>query len=51
MSRRQVALQEGLHEETVLGIFKKWAKKTVRQSEQQRVRILGIDEIHLGRKG
>lgn len=51
MSRRQVALQEGLHEETVLGIFRKWAKETVRQSKQQRVRVLGIDEIYLGRKG
>ena len=50
MTRKQVALQEGLHEETVLGIFKKWAKQTVRQSKRQRVRVLGIDEIHLGHK-
>ena len=50
MTRQQVALQEGLHEETVLGIFKKWAKQTVRQSEQRPVQVLGIDEIHLGHK-
>jgi len=50
MTRKQVALQEGLHEETVLGIFKKWAKQTVRQSKRQQVRVLGIDEIHLGHK-
>ncbi len=48
MSRKQVALQEGLHEETVLGMFKRWAKQTVRQSKRWRVRVLGIDEIHLG---
>gem|GEM_PF-4017113 len=50
MTRKQVALQEGLHEETVLGIFKKWAKQTVQQSKQRPVRVLGIDEIHLGHK-
>lgn len=50
MTRKQVALQEGLHEETVLGIFKKWAKRTVQQTEQRPVRVLGIDEIHLGHK-
>ncbi|MCP4527548.1 MAG: ISL3 family transposase [Aestuariibacter sp.] len=50
MSRKQVALQEGLHEETVLGIFKRWAKRSVRRSKRRRVRVLGIDEIYLGHK-
>lgn len=50
MSRRQVALQEGLHEKTVLDIFKRRAKQTVRQSRRRLVRILGIDEIYLGHK-
>lgn len=50
MSRKQGALQERLHEETVLGIFKRWAKQSVRQSKRRRVRVLGIDEIYLGHK-
>lgn len=50
MSRKRVALQEGLHEETVLSTFKRWAKQSVRQSKRQRVRVLGIDEIYLGHK-
>ena len=50
MTRKQVALQEGLHEETVLGIFKRWAKRAVRRSERRPVRVLGIDEIYLGDK-
>ena len=50
MTRKQIALREGLHEETVLGIFKRWAKRTVRRSERRPVRVLGIDEIYLGDK-
>ncbi len=50
MTRKQVALQEGLHEETVLSIFKKIAQETVRKSKQKRVSVLGIDEIYLGHK-
>ncbi len=48
--RKRVALQEGLHEATVLEIFKRQAKRAVRQVDGQRVRILGVDEISL-RKG
>jgi len=50
MTRKQVALQEGLHEETVLDIFKRWGKRAVRRSERRPVRVLGIDEIYLGDK-
>ncbi|MFQ5859693.1 MAG: ISL3 family transposase, partial [Anaerolineae bacterium] len=49
-SRRQVALQEGLSESTVLEIFKRQAKQAVRRQDQGRVRKLGVDEISL-RKG
>lgn len=48
--RKQVALQEGLHEATVLEIFKRQAKRAARQVDGQRVRVLGVDEISL-RKG
>ncbi len=48
MSRRQVARQEGLHEATVLAIFKQAAQAALRSTGQQPVRVLGIDEIHLG---
>ena len=48
--RKHVALQEGLSESTVLDIFKKWAKQTVRFSGCCRVHVLGVDEISL-RKG
>ena len=48
--RKQVAHQEGLHEATVLGIFKRQAKRAIRQVESNRVRMLGVDEISL-RKG
>jgi transposase len=45
--RKQVALQEGLHEATVLDIFKHRAKRAARQVDGRRVRILGVDEISL----
>ena len=45
--RKQVALQEGLHEATVMDIFKRQAKRTARQVDGRRVRILGVDEISL----
>lgn len=48
--RRQVALQEGLSESTVLEIFKKQAKQVVRRPDGGRVRKLGVDEISV-RKG
>lgn len=50
MTRKQVALREGLHEETVLSIFKQQAQETIRRSERSRVRVLGIDEIYLGQR-
>ena len=48
--RKQVALQEGLSESTVLDIFKKQAKQAMRQPDRRMVRILGVDEISV-RKG
>ena len=50
MPRKQVALQEGLHEATVLEIFKRQAKSAARQVESGLVNILGVDEISV-RKG
>jgi transposase len=50
MTRKRIAQQEGVHEETVLGIFKRWGQRAVRRSERQLVRVLGIDEIYLGDK-
>lgn len=46
-SRRQVALQEGLSESTVLEIFKRQAKQAIRRQGQGYVRKLGVDEISL----
>jgi transposase len=48
--RKQVALQEGLPEATVLDIFKKKAREKQRGVEQGPIRLLGIDEISV-RKG
>ena len=48
--RKQVALQGGLNEATVLDIFKRQAKHATRQADDSRVRVLGVDEISL-RKG
>lgn len=48
--RKQVALQEGLHEATVLDIFKRQAKRAARRPDGRRVCTLGVDEISL-RKG
>jgi transposase len=48
--RKQVALQEGLNEATVLGIFKRQAKRATRHADDSRVCVLGVDEISL-RKG
>jgi len=50
MPRKQVAVQEGLHEATVLEIFKRQAQRTVRQVERGLVNLLGVDEIAV-RKG
>ena len=46
-TRKQVAEEEWLHEATVLDIFKRWAKRTRKQSVASAVRSLGIDEISL----
>jgi len=48
--RKHVAQAEGLHESTVLAIFKRQAKKRVKVSPQRLVWALGVDEISL-RKG
>jgi transposase len=45
-----VAEREGLHPETVKGIFKRWARRAEKQRWQGQVRCLGVDEISL-RKG
>lgn len=50
MSRRAVALAFGLHEETVLRILRKKAKEALRHREKHFIRVLGVDEIYLGRK-
>jgi hypothetical protein len=43
MTRRAVAQQEGLHEASVLKIFKKWAKEVVNKGQKGKIRVLGID--------
>ena len=48
--RKQVALQDGLSESTVLDIFKKQAKQATRQSGHCQVRFLGVDEISLRKR-
>ena len=49
--RKQVALQERLHEATVLDIFKRQAKRAVRRTDdRRRVRVLGVDEISLRKR-
>ncbi len=48
--RCQVARQEGLHEAAVAEIFKRQARRALRATTRQTVRILGVDEISL-RKG
>jgi len=48
--RKQVALQEGLSESTVLEIFKRQAQKVIRQLDHHTVRVLGVDEISLRKR-
>ena len=45
-----VAQREGLHPETVKGIFQRWARRAEKQAEYGVVACLGVDEISL-RKG
>lgn len=42
-----VAEREGLHPETVRGIFRRWAKRTEQQQQPGLVHCLGIDELSL----
>jgi len=48
-ARKHVALQEGLSETTVLDIFKKKAKEKHRGLGSGSVRVLGVDEISVGK--
>ena len=48
--RRQVARQAGVHEAVVAEIFKRHARRALRATPRQTVRVLGVDEIAL-RKG
>jgi transposase len=50
MTRRSVAQEEGPYYATVLKIFKKWAKEVVNKGPKRKIRVLGIDEIYLGKK-
>ena len=45
-----VAEREGLHPETVKGIFQRWARRAEKKRQHSLVRCLGVDEISL-RKG
>lgn len=47
---KAVAQANWLHPVTVKGIFKRWAKRTVRIQGPIRVRVLGIDEISLKKR-
>ena len=47
---KAVAQANWLHPVTVKGIFKRWAKRTVRTKGPVRVRVLGIDEISLKKR-
>lgn len=49
-SRKAVAEEEWLDQDTVKGIFKRWAKKTIKSQRRQMVRVLGIDEIALKKR-
>jgi transposase len=47
---KAVAGANWLHPLTVKGIFKRWAKHTIRNQGPVRVRVLGIDEISLKKR-
>lgn len=49
-ARAVVAKREGLHPETVKGIFQRWGQRAEQQQHRQVVHCLGVDEISL-RKG
>jgi transposase len=50
MDQAAVAEREGLHFETVKGIFQRWARRAEKQRPYGQVRCLGVDELSL-RKG
>lgn len=47
---KSIAQENWLHPTTVKGIFKRWAKRTVRTKGPTPVRVLGIDEIALKKR-
>jgi transposase len=47
---KAVAVANWLHPVTVKGIFKRWAKRTIRTKGPIMVRVLGIDEISLKKR-
>ena len=49
-TRKAVAEEEWLDQDTVKGIFKRWAKQVVKAQRREMVRVLGIDEISLKKR-
>lgn len=49
-TRKAVAEEEWLDQDTVKGIFKRWAKKVTKAQRREMVRVLGIDEISLKKR-
>jgi transposase len=49
-TRKAVAEGTWLDESTVKGIFKRWAKRAVKEQRRQMVQVLGIDEISLKKR-
>ena len=49
-SRKAVARENWLHDETVKVIFKRWGKRAVRSQAMYQVRVLGVDEIALKKR-
>ncbi len=49
-TRKAVAEETWLDQDTVKGIFKRWAKRVVKAQRRQTVQVLGIDEIALKKR-
>lgn len=49
-TRKAVAEETWLDQDTVKGIFKRWATRVVKAQRRQTVRVLGIDEIALKKR-
>lgn len=49
-TRKAVAEEEWLDQDTVKGIFTRWAKKVTQAQRREVVRVLGIDEISLKKR-